>query len=219
MPRSRASADKPLDAVAPPVEPAEQAHQDHLGVRADAVDPEIDRHRMAQVAQMREPHARQRVASSAAQAAARPARSLSANDSTATSPGVWPRSTGSTMLVEARAEVVARRCIASARVSQQRASTPARSSPLRPMTTRRPWRASRGRPGAVVLVADARADRLHQKPHRLAGDGGETLHAQHVVAFGEPRRRARRARPGSAISGSGTTKLSKSSWSWSSSSS
>ncbi len=53
---------EPVDAVAPPVDAAEQAYQDHLGMCADAVDPEIDRHRMAQVAQMREPYARQRVA-------------------------------------------------------------------------------------------------------------------------------------------------------------
>ena len=51
---------QPLDAVAPPVETAEQADHDHLGVRADAVDPEVDRHRMAQVAQIGEPHARKR---------------------------------------------------------------------------------------------------------------------------------------------------------------
>ena len=50
---------EPLDAVFPPVEAAEQAHHDHLGVRADPVDPQIDRHGMAQVAQMRQPHARQ----------------------------------------------------------------------------------------------------------------------------------------------------------------
>ncbi len=51
---------EPLDAVAPPVEPADQPHQDHFGMDADALDPEVDRHRMAQVAQMREAHARQR---------------------------------------------------------------------------------------------------------------------------------------------------------------
>ena len=49
-----------VDAVFPPIETAEQAHHDHLGVRADAIDPQIDRHRMAQVAQMREANARQR---------------------------------------------------------------------------------------------------------------------------------------------------------------
>ena len=88
---------QPLDAVAPPVEAADEAHQDHLGVDADALDPEIDRHRMAQVAQMRRAARSAAASRSAAQAAARPARSLSANDSTTTSPGVWPRSTGSTM--------------------------------------------------------------------------------------------------------------------------
>ena len=30
---------QPLDAVFPPIEAAEQAHNDHLGVRADAIDP------------------------------------------------------------------------------------------------------------------------------------------------------------------------------------
>src|SRR6185503_15669750 len=43
---------EPLDAIAPPVEPAEEAHHDHLGVRADALDPQIDRHRMLEVAQL-----------------------------------------------------------------------------------------------------------------------------------------------------------------------
>ena len=50
---------EPLDAVFPPVEAAEQPHHDHLGMRPDTVDPQVDRHRMAQVAQMRQPHARQ----------------------------------------------------------------------------------------------------------------------------------------------------------------
>ncbi len=50
---------EPLDAVFPPVEAAEQAHHDHLGVGPDALDPQIDRHGMAQIAQMRQPHARQ----------------------------------------------------------------------------------------------------------------------------------------------------------------
>ena len=52
----------PFDAVTPPVEPAEQAQQNHLGMDADAIDPQIDRQGMAQVAQMREAHAWQRVA-------------------------------------------------------------------------------------------------------------------------------------------------------------
>ena len=43
----------------------------------------------------------------------------------------------------------------------------------------------RRRPGPVVIVADARADRLHQEPHRLAGDRREALHAQHVVGLGD----------------------------------
>ena len=50
-----------LDAVAPPIEPAEQPDHDHLGVAADRVDPQIDRHRVTQFAQMRQPQARQPV--------------------------------------------------------------------------------------------------------------------------------------------------------------
>ena len=50
---------QPLDPVFPPIKPAEQPYHDHLGARSDAVDPKIDRHRVTQVAQMREPHARQ----------------------------------------------------------------------------------------------------------------------------------------------------------------
>ena len=49
-----------LDPVFPPIEAAEQADHDHFGMRADAVDPQIDRHRMAQVAQMGKPNAGQR---------------------------------------------------------------------------------------------------------------------------------------------------------------
>ena len=52
---------EPVDAVAPEVEPAEEAHQDHLGVPTYAIDPEIDRERVAQVRELREAHARQRV--------------------------------------------------------------------------------------------------------------------------------------------------------------
>ena len=45
------------------------------------------------------------------------------------------------------------------------------------------------------MVADARADRLHQKPHRLAGDRRKTLHPQHVMRLGD-RGDARRERGG-----------------------
>jgi len=50
-----------IDPVTPPVEPAEQADQNHLGVGADLVDPKIDREWVAKVAQMYESHAWQRI--------------------------------------------------------------------------------------------------------------------------------------------------------------
>ncbi len=46
-------------AVTPPVVTAENADQNNLGVTGDAVDPEVDRHRMAEVAKCRQPHRRQ----------------------------------------------------------------------------------------------------------------------------------------------------------------
>ena len=58
-----------------------------------------------------------------------------------------------------------------------------RSKPFSPITTRRPRRVAGG-PRSIELVLDARADALHQQPHRLAGDVDEALHAQDVVRLG-----------------------------------
>ena len=51
---------QPVAAIAPPIVPAEDAHQDDAGMARHLVDPQIDRHRMAQVAQRGEPHVRHR---------------------------------------------------------------------------------------------------------------------------------------------------------------
>ena len=130
---------KPLDAVFPPIEAAEEANHDHLGMRADAVDPQIDRHRMAQVAQMREPHARQGVALGLP------------GGGKAGEIAVGERQDGDVArrlaeidrfddLVEAgrarRQQMHRWLSPASARV------TAARSSPFSPITTSRPWRVS-----------------------------------------------------------------------------
>ena len=124
---------------------------------------------------MREPHAAAGRRAPAAQAAARPARSLSAKDSTTTSPGVWPRSTGST-ISSRLVELVASRCIAQPQSSIARRRRG--RVPFSPMTTSRPSRGLDGGPGPIVVMRHARADRLHQEPHRLAGDGGKAFHAQ-----------------------------------------
>ena len=42
----------------------------------------------------------------------------------------------------------------------------------------------RRQPGAVVVRGDARADRLHQEPHRLVAHGGKALDAQHARGLG-----------------------------------
>ena len=64
------------------------------------------------------------------------------------------------------------------------------SRPFSPITTSRPARASPGRPGPVELVPEARADALHQQPHRLARHVDEALDAQDVVARGALARRS-----------------------------
>jgi hypothetical protein len=58
--------------------------------------------------------------------------------------------------------------------------TPARSSPFKPMTTKRPWRRSDPLQG-LVLMRNARAHRLDQEPHRLAGDSYKSFDAKHIV--------------------------------------
>ena len=100
------------------------------------------------------------------------------------------------------------------------AATAPRSTPFSPITTSRPAPRLAGAPRPVELAAEARADALHQQPHRLAGDVEEALHAQHVMrpAIASARRSTKRV--GIARSpGTSTTKVSKSSWSCSSSAS
>src|SRR5215831_7057908 len=113
-------------------------------------------------------------ARSIAQAAARPARSLSANDSTAMSPGGWPRSRGSTMS-SSDTELVASRCILQPKLVQQcagdRGAIDAFQSDDDELAGARLVRA----PRPVVVMGDARADRLHEESHRLAGHRRKTL--------------------------------------------
>ncbi len=85
-----------LEPVAPVVEPAERAHDDGARLPDHAVNVEIDRHRMPQPLEAREPQARQRIAPPC-HAAASAERSLSLNDSTTMSAGVCPRSTAASI--------------------------------------------------------------------------------------------------------------------------
>ena len=62
MPRSRASAESRSTPYRHQSRPPSRRTTITLAWRADALDPEIDRHRMLEVAQLHEPHARQRVA-------------------------------------------------------------------------------------------------------------------------------------------------------------
>ena len=50
---------KLVAAIAPPVIAAKDADEDHPGMSCHAVDPEVDGHRMAQIAQCGQPHRRQ----------------------------------------------------------------------------------------------------------------------------------------------------------------
>ena len=61
----------------------------------------------------------------------------------------------------------------------------AASRPFWPITTRRPSRGSSAPQLPVVVMLHARADRLHDEAHRLAGDRRKALDAQDVVARDE----------------------------------
>ena len=209
---------QPLDAVFPPIETAEQAHHDHLGVRADAIDPQIDRHRMTQVAQMREPNARQRGALGLPR-------------------GGEP---GEIAVGERQHRDIARRLaeidrfddvveVGRGRRQQVHRLAPcyptsacvtaARSSPLSPITTEPAFARFIGSPGPVVLVRHPRARRLGaNRRSGLSATAAKPLTRSTSNFSASAATRAASA-AGSAISASGTTKESKSSWSCSSSSS
>ena len=90
----RAPPRQPLDAVTPPVEPSEQAHQDDLGMRFQLVDPKVDRSGMAQIPQICEPDVGTTVPP-AVQAPARPANRCPRTTDRDVAGG-WRRSTAST---------------------------------------------------------------------------------------------------------------------------
>src|ERR1700730_7824090 len=133
---------------------------------------------------------------SIAQAAASPARSLSANDNTAISPGGWRRSTASTISSRVVDVVVSRcmtplcSCIAPRAAGSENSGSYKRLYDGRAVEAFEPndhepafaWFV--GLPAPVILMSHARADGLQQQPHRFAGDRGETLHAQHPRRVG-----------------------------------
>src|ERR1700691_1295031 len=120
---------------------------------------------------------------SSAKAAASPARSLSANDSTATSPAGWRRSTGAAISSKVVA-VVARRCMAS---PVQGARDAVAVEALEADHHEVALAAVRRRPGPAELMRPPCPHRLDEEPHRLAGNRRKALDAQHLVALGEYR--------------------------------
>ena len=181
--------------------------------RADAVDPEIDRHRMAQVAQMREPHARQRV------------------------PLHRPRrcQTGKVAVGERQHDHVSRRLAEIDRLDDLVESGGGGREQMHRLSEQGPRHGGAvqslqsdddevaltrlGRvPWPVVLVRHPRADRLHKRRIGLPATAAKPLTRKTSWVSATAATRAARA-AGSAISGSATTKLSKSSWSCSSSAS
>ncbi len=126
-----------------------------------------------------------------------PERSLSANDSTAMSPGVWPRSTAST-ISSRLVELVVSRCIAqSSDQLAARCVTAARSSPFSPITTSWPCARFGGASTAGRIDASpAGPTACTRQAQRLVGDGGKAFDAQHVEYLRRARRRARPAAPG-----------------------
>src|SRR5262245_49008669 len=126
----------------------------------------------------------------AAQAAARPDRSLSAKDKMTMSPGDWRRSTASTRS-SMDAEVDASRCIPS---PQQRSRYAVAIEPPQTDDDKLTLPLLRGSPGMIVVMADARTDGLYEQAHRLASDRDKSLHAQNARIRGRSRNASREAR-------------------------
>ncbi len=127
-----------LDAIAPPVEPTQKPHHDNLRVPRHRVDPQIDGHGMAQVAQMREPHGWQRVA----------LHGIRGGKPGKIAIGKRQHHDIARRLAEIDRldDVVERRGAGlqemHARYPASDLATASRSRPLRPMTTTLPWRIS-----------------------------------------------------------------------------
>ena len=146
---------------------------------------------MAQPLEAGEPQASAARPRPRCQAAASAARSLSEKDSTTISAGDCAEVDGARP-PPAVAISVASRCMDSAcrfrRLDGLRGRCPSRRSPPGGPAAR-----LARLPRPVELVLDARADALHQQPHRLARDLDEALHAQDVVRRRRRRRGARSA--------------------------
>ena len=173
---------EPFDAVFPPVEPAEQPHDDNLRVRADALDPQIDRHGMAQVAQMREPHARQRGAfglpcgrePGEVAVGERQNRDLAGRLAEIDRfDDVVERGCGRGQEMHGRKLVLTKK-----RVSDRGAIETFEADHHQPPFAR----FIRG-PGSIVLMRDPRPDGLNQQAQRLVRHRSEAFDAQHVEFF------------------------------------
>ena len=149
-------------------------------------------------------------------AAASSAISVSALASTTMSPGVWARSIGGRSVGDGAG--LGGEQVHSAG-SEPRASIGGAVEALSADHDEPRRAALAGQPGAVEMLLDAVADRLHDLPAVAAGHVDETLDPQYVVRADQRRRAGRGNAAGSATGPRSTTKLSKSSWSCSPSSS
>ena len=163
-------------------------------LRHDAVDIEVDRHRMAQPLQAREPQRRQLVARPAARPrpaptgrcrrrTARRCRPATGRGRRRSSASSSSRELGRQQMHGLQAAMI-RRCD----------GLPGRG-PSRRSRRAGPARASPGAQGRSNWCWKRVPDALHQQPHRLAGDVDEALDAQDVV---RRRRRRRGGRPAPA---------------------
>ena len=148
MPCRAARLGHALEPVAPVVEPAEAAHDDGRRLAITALDIEVDRHRMPEPLQAREPQARQRLARLPRRRQRR--RSLSLNDSTTIRPAT-DRDRRPRRPRPAIAYWVASRCIGSIRLPN-RAGDGVAIEALLADHDEPALRGSRPAPGAVELV-------------------------------------------------------------------
>ena len=169
-----------VDAVAPPVDAAEKPHQDYFGAAADALDPDVNRHRMAEVAQVGKPQARQEVALD--RPCCRKRRKI------AVGKGQHHDIAGRLAEIDRFDGLVK----TGGRGRDEVHGSPEQSADdagaVEALQTDHHETAGallRRAPRPVILVCDPRAHALHEEPHRLAGDGREPFHAENIVGLGE----------------------------------
>lgn len=196
-----------LDAIAPIVEPAEAAQQHEAALRRGFLDQEIDRERVLQAPERREP---QRQAAVTCRHRQRRKVAVGEGQDEHIS-----RRQGEVdgILAVVEPDLAGREKVHRASLrSRERGFHGLEIEALEADHGEASVTSLVGAPGPVEMMPDAAADALNHEPHRLAPHGGKALQAQHALGLGRLGD-ARRELLGERPAGNGTATESKSSWS------